>query len=147
MQKVHFEPRPLIVRHTKTHLLPDSFQSKKTPGCLGRVQTQRESHPSIRVLKDQWLQLFEAETQASLLHPTKSKGVIRPAPIRQQRTEICLSISQELVQSILEARCNPEPCSSWPASDANSVCREALEGLSVAFSIRCKLKILHLLKN
>lgn len=34
MQKVHFEPRPLIVRHTKTHLLPDSFQSKKTPGCL-----------------------------------------------------------------------------------------------------------------
>ena len=121
--------RHLILRKMTSPILRPSYRSVHRLsylGCLGRVQTQRESHPSIRVLKDQWLQLFEAETQASLLHPTKSKGVIRPAPIRQQRTEICLSISQELVQSILEARCNPEPCSSWPASDANSVCREAL---------------------
>ena len=83
-------------------------------------QTQRERHHLIRGQKAQWLQRFEVATLASLLPTTQLKKVILPVPIRQQRIEICLSISQEPAQSTLAQRCSQRHCKPFHALGSNA---------------------------
>ena len=101
---------------TRLQFLPRRFDLE----CLARCQTQRERLHLIQAQKDQWLRLFEAETQASLLHPTLSKKVIRQGPSKRQRTEICLSISQEPAQSTLALRCSQRLCRRFPALSSDT---------------------------